>query len=298
MNECPTFRDVLVNPDRKLGDVSSGPSLMGGVNVARQRAPAHLFERGRTSDLVIVAQQNIASTSVEFDLGYGWREHFCPAPSAVYVIPSNADAHWRLNGESQCVYLSVSEPDAYAVLKQLHVPHPEDHIWQLASKGFEEVLVHELLLRLWQEVSTVGPNPLLGSSCRVAVLHALARSASARTLPTSRTSPKLHRAVLHRVLSAINDMPPDGISIEALAQIAGSSPFHFSRLFRNSVGLSPYAYYDKLRHQRSRELLGSTDLAVSDIALKLGFRDASQFARSFRRHAGCAPSTYRLEVSQ
>lgn len=89
MNECPTFRDVLVKPDRVPGEVSPGPDSMGGVNVARQRAPAHLFERGRTSDLVIVAQQNIASTSVEFDLGYGWREHFCPAPPAVYVNLDN-----------------------------------------------------------------------------------------------------------------------------------------------------------------------------------------------------------------
>ncbi len=271
---------------------------MGGVTIARQRAPAHLFERGRTSDLVIVAQQNIASTSVEFDLGYGWREHFCPATSAVYVIPSNADARWRLNGESQCVYLSVAEADAYSLLQELHVPHPEDRVWQLASKGFEEAIVHELLLRLWQEVSTVGPSPLLGSSCRVAVLHALARNAPARTETTCRTSPKLHRAMLHRALSAINEMPADGISVEALAQMVGLSPFHFSRLFRNSVGLSPYAYYEKLRHQRARELLGSTNLTMSEIALRLGFHDTSQFARSFRRHAGCSPSTYRVEASR
>lgn len=271
---------------------------MGGVALARQRAPAHVFERGRTSDLVIVAQQNIASTSVEFDLGYGWREHFCPAPTAIYVIPAEADARWRLDGESQCVYLAIPQAEAHALLDDLHVARPTERLWELASRGFEEPVVHELLVRLWQEAISVGPSPLLGSSCRVAILHALARRSNGRQSAEARTAPKLQRGTLQRVLAAIHDMPADGLSIERLASLAGLSPFHFSRLFRNSVGCSPYRYYDKLRHERARELLASTDMPVERIARQLGFADASQFARAFRRHAGCAPGAYRTQVSQ
>lgn len=271
---------------------------MGGVSLAHQRAPAHVFERGRTSDLVIVAQQNIAATSVQFDLGYGWREHFSAGPTPVYVIPAEADARWRLNGESQCVYLAIAQADAHALLADLHVARPGERLWELASRGFDEPVVHELLMRLWQEATSVGPSPLLGSSCRVAILHALARHADGRGAAQARTAPKLHRTTLQRVLAAINDMPAEGLSIERLASVAGLSPFHFSRLFRNSVGCSPYRYYDKLRHERARELLASTTMPVERIARQLGFADASQLARAFRRHAGCSPGAYRDQAGR
>ncbi len=298
MSDCPSFRDILVRREHIPGEVTPGPAAMGGVALARQRAPAHVFERGPTSDLVIVAQQNIASTSVEFDLGYGWREHFCPAAAAIYVIPAQADARWRLDGESQCVYLAMAQGQAYALLDELHVARPDERLWDLASRGFEEPVVHELLVRLWQEASCVGPNPLLGSSCRVAILHALARYSQASRRAAARTVPKLSRIALQRVLAAIHEMPPDGLSVEQLASVAGLSPFHFSRLFRNSVGCSPYRYYDKLRHERARELLASTALSIEAIARQLGFADASQLGRAFRRHAGCSPGAYRAQVGR
>ena len=93
-------------------------------------------------------------------------------------------------------------------------------------------------------------------------------------------------------------MPAEGLSIERLASVAGLSPFHFSRLFRNSVGCSPYRYYDKVRHERAREMLASTTMPIEKIARQLGFADASQLARAFRRHAGCSPGAYRDQVGR
>src|SRR5213079_2309361 len=101
--------------------------------------------------------------------------------------------------------------------------------------GFGEPLVHELSVRLWQEVALVGCTPLLGSSCRIAVLHALARRFRCKPSGAARALPRLGRAVLQRVLAALHDMPATGITVEQLAREAGLSPFHFSRLFRNST---------------------------------------------------------------
>lgn len=293
MAAFPRFRDVLDQSECIPGEVIPGPSSPDGLALARQRAPAHLLERGRTSDLVIVAQQNIASTSVQFDLGFGWREHFCASAAAVYVIPAEADARWRLDGESQCVYLSLPFAEAYLLLESFGISHPADCVWSNASRGFDEPLVHESIMRLWQEVSAVGASPLLASSCRVAVLHALARRGSQVACIDGRAMPKLQRTQLQRVLAAIHEMPPEGLSIERLASVAGLSPFHFSRLFRNSVGCSPYRYYDGVRFELARDLLSSTKLPVAEVARRLGFADPSQFARAFRRRAGCAPGAYR-----
>ena len=296
MGAPSSFLAVLARPEGVAGNVHVGPSAMGGVALARHRAPAHLFERGTSSDVLVIAQQNIESTSVKFDIGFGWREHFCASTAAVYVVPAEADARWRLDGESQCVYLTFPRDEADELLRQFDVPQPSDCLWGLAGRGFDEALVHELVLRLWREVSMVGPSPLLGSSCRIAVLHALARHFQRPPITGTRTLPRLERSTLQRVLAAIHELPAWGLSIEQLAKEAGLSPFHFSRLFRNSIGRSPYRYYDELRFQRAKDMLFTTDLAVASIGRQLGFSHPSQFTRAFRRNAGCSPSAYRDQL--
>lgn len=295
MGSSPNFITLLRHPQHIVGEVDVGPALPSSVSLARHRAKAHTFKRGVTSDVLIIAQQNINATSVTFDLGFGPNEHFCPSTSPVYIVPAEANAQWTLNGESQCVYLALPEQDVTQLFEDFGVTAPAEHLWRLAGRGFDERLVHELVLRLWQEISHVGSSPLLESSCRVAVLHTLARRFQREPTPTAKTTPKLERRVLNRVLEAIHVLPPEGISVERLAQIAGLSPFHFSRLFQNSTGRTPYRYYDELRFQRACDLLTGTSASITDIGAQLGFANPSQFTRAFSRHAGCSPRKYRTQ---
>lgn len=295
MSHPQSFLSLLERREKIPGEIELPSEAMDGVALAKQRAAAHIFERGASSDVHLVAQQNIASTSVQFNLGYGWREHFCPAATAVYVVPPDADACWRLDGDSQCVYMAFPRHDAQELLRQFGVDDLATCLWSLAGRGFDEAHVHEIIVRLWTEVSMVGPNTLLGSSSRIAVLHALARRFQRETSPSGKTVARLGRATLNRVLAAIHELPPGGISIEKLAQEAGLSPFHFSRLFRNTTGRAPYSYYDELRYQRATILLTTTELTMADIANQLGFSHPSQFTRAFQRRAGCSPSVYRRQ---
>lgn len=278
-----------------MGEVDIGPSLPSSVSLAKHRARAHTFTRGVTSDVLIIAQQNIDATSVKFNLGFGLNEHFCASTSPVYVVPAEADAQWVLNGESQCVYLALPKQDVTEFLQGFDVAEPTEHVWRLASRGFDERLVHELVLRLWQEVTRFGSTPLLESSCRIAVLHSLARRFENSPSKKIKTAPKLHPIMLSRVLEAIHELPSEGLSVEQLAQIAGLSPFHFSRLFQNSTGRTPYRYYDELRFQRACELLANGSAPITAIGHQLGFASASQFSRAFSRQAGCSPRTYRTQ---
>jgi len=296
MSAPSSFLAALNRSTSVADDVCVDLPVVGGVALARHRAPAHLFERGISSDMVVVAQQNIASTSVKFDLGFGWREHFCASAAAVYVVPAEADARWQLDGESQCIYLALAREDVDDILRQFGIGEPSDCCWDLAGRGFDDMLVHELVVRLWEEASLIGLSPLLAGSCRIAILHALARRFQRKPMRAARALPRLARPSLQRVLAAIHEMPLAGISIEQLARIAGLTPFHFSRLFRNSTGRSPYRYYDELRFERAKDLLSTTDLAVTDIGHRLGFSHPSQFTRAFRRHAGCSPSAYRDQL--
>ncbi|MEO1593102.1 MAG: helix-turn-helix transcriptional regulator, partial [Cyanobacteria bacterium J06632_22] len=78
-----------------------------------------------------------------------------------------------------------------------------------------------------------------------------------------------------------------------LAQLVGMSQFHFGRLFKQSLNLSPYQYLLRQRVERAKQLLKQTDNPVSEIALECGFNSHSHLGRKFRQLTGVTPKTYR-----
>ena len=78
----------------------------------------------------------------------------------------------------------------------------------------------------------------------------------------------------------------DPIDVPALASIAGRSPFHFSRVFTQSVGISPHRYVVHLRLQRAVELIGTRSGSFAEIAALTGFADQSHLSRWVRRVHG------------
>jgi len=85
------------------------------------------------------------------------------------------------------------------------------------------------------------------------------------------------------------------LSIEELASHVGISPSYFARSFRSSAGLTPHAYVMRRRLLRAEELLASTELPLTDIALETGFADQSHFSRRFHEMTGMPPRTFRLQ---
>jgi transcriptional regulator GlxA family with amidase domain len=80
---------------------------------------------------------------------------------------------------------------------------------------------------------------------------------------------------------------------ETIAQAAGLSSSHFSRLFRKWTGHSPMEHLTWLRIQRAKELLGDVHLSVKEVAVRCGFEDQYYFSRVFTRVDGLPPSHYR-----
>jgi len=81
------------------------------------------------------------------------------------------------------------------------------------------------------------------------------------------------------------------VTLDELARIAGLSPFHFARLFRDQVGLPPHAYQLQVRIAHAKRLL-LRGLPVSRVAQETGFFDLSHLTRHFKRHVGVAPGSY------
>ncbi|MGB0564062.1 MAG: helix-turn-helix domain-containing protein [Spirulinaceae cyanobacterium] len=102
---------------------------------------------------------------------------------------------------------------------------------------------------------------------------------------------------LLRVLDYIDAHLEQNLRLEQLAQLLDLSQFHFSRLFKQSLGLSPHQYLLQQRIERAKQLLEQTDQSILDIALMTGFNSHSQLSRQFRKLAGMTPTAYRAGLA-
>jgi transcriptional regulator GlxA family with amidase domain len=98
---------------------------------------------------------------------------------------------------------------------------------------------------------------------------------------------------LRRVREYILAHVEENISLQALASMVGLSRFHFTRAFKQSEGVTPHRFLLHCRVKRVQDLLATTELSLSEIALAAGFSDQSHCSRRFRELVGITPSRYR-----
>jgi AraC family transcriptional regulator len=114
--------------------------------------------------------------------------------------------------------------------------------------------------------------------------------------PSRACSPLSSWARVARVVRMIEneeDVPQD---LNSLALVARLSPYHFLRTFEEVTGTTPHQYLIRVRLRRAAIFLRSESTRISDIALRCGFGDISNFNRTFRAEFGVAPRTYRSMV--
>ncbi|MHB9130023.1 MAG: helix-turn-helix domain-containing protein [Armatimonadota bacterium] len=103
------------------------------------------------------------------------------------------------------------------------------------------------------------------------------------------------RECLHRVWARVNHHLQHPWSVEELAALTPCSPAQLFRLTATLHGTTPMAMVTRLRIDRVRELLRSTDYTLEHIAILVGYATPFALSRAFRRHTGCAPHTFRRQ---
>ncbi|MFZ3177437.1 MAG: AraC family transcriptional regulator [Methylovirgula sp.] len=100
-----------------------------------------------------------------------------------------------------------------------------------------------------------------------------------------------------RVADFIEAQLDSRISVAEMAELVHLSPYHFSRAFKESFGVPPHRYHMSRRVEAAKNLLGGTATPVTEIALRLGFSEASSLSAGFHRLTGASPSEYRRAFS-
>src|SRR5216683_4020765 len=108
------------------------------------------------------------------------------------------------------------------------------------------------------------------------------------------TSPrgKLNAFQLRAVLERIESQFDEDVSLLTLARQAHISPFHFARLFRATVGVSPHQFVLRLRLERAARFMKAGKMPLAQIAVECGFHDQPHFTRAFKRVFRITPAMY------
>jgi AraC family transcriptional regulator len=107
----------------------------------------------------------------------------------------------------------------------------------------------------------------------------------------------LSRERLQRVCDYVEAHLDEDLSLTMLADIACLSPYHFSRSFKQSIGVGPQRYVIQRRLERAKTLLRRTREPLALIALEAGFADQSHFTTIFHREMGITPGRFRTELA-
>jgi AraC-like DNA-binding protein len=95
------------------------------------------------------------------------------------------------------------------------------------------------------------------------------------------------------VCNYINDHCTENLKMDDLADIAGFSKFHFSRLFKQIMNVSCYDYLINRRVMNAEKLLIEPDMTIMQVAMKSGFNSLATFNRVFKAKNHCTPKEYK-----
>ncbi len=95
------------------------------------------------------------------------------------------------------------------------------------------------------------------------------------------------------IFEYINNNYMEDISLDMIADVAGFSKFHFSRLFKQFTDMSFYDYLNQRRVKEAEKLLLNPNLSITEIALRSGFSSISTFNRVFKSFKECTPTEFK-----
>lgn len=98
---------------------------------------------------------------------------------------------------------------------------------------------------------------------------------------------------LLRVLDHIHDNPAGDLSLDALADVAAMSRFHWHRVFHAMTGETAAQAVRRIRLHRAAVWLVQTDLPLEEIAARAGYGSPRSLARAFALQFGCSPAAFR-----
>lgn len=149
--------------------------------------------------------------------------------------------------------------------------------------------VRRLLFRLFSGIS--GENPVSEVQLSLDIYKLLTELSSPSSVRGKNREG--YEDSVQEVREYISRNLQKNLTVQELADCMHMSPSHFSRVFKQQTGFSPYDYVLIVRLNRAKEYLQRTSMTVSEIAYETGFNSESNFIYFFTTNVGISPGKFR-----
>ncbi len=209
-------------------------------------------------------------------------------PKQVLLVPPGSRTEWVWAGAHALLELRI--PDGIPA-------------WSPAQGGADFWLFRfrqdQRLAGMLLQLSAEAGSPELGSQFSAEALAQLIRVHLCRrgaTLERNSHRGGLQPRRLQAVLQWIDANLSRAIVLSDMSRVAGLSPQHFCRMFKQSVGVTPHRYVTAQRVERAHRLLAESGRTLVEVALETGFPSQSHFGCTFRKFTGMTPGQFRSQL--
>lgn len=195
---------------------------------------------------------------------------------------ANAHTGWR------CVFICISGniiPDLYQLLNKTNNLH-------FTMQSYSRF--NQLLRKMLKSVQTIySDQQLFYSSCLLALLTELISFHNKKEHPPRKIPP-----IIHDIRNFLQTSYNEPITLDSLAKQFHLSKFHLSREFKKYTELSPNEFLIRIRIEKAKELLVSTELSIAEVARSVGVMNTNHFLYLFHKYENMAPSVFRKYWAQ
>lgn len=211
-------------------------------------------------------------------------ESYVLHPGHLFAVPPGVTHH--LAGRSGNHHFYFAAIDREPVVRRqpaLAVPWPKTVVHREAGE-----LAHAFA-QLVREVTTRYEYADIGLTLAVDhLMLAVSRSLAPAAVPQL----AMHPAV--RTVKRLLDQEfQERWTLRELGDRTGLAPAYLAELFTTELGQPPHRYLNERRIERARQLLETSDITITALAVSLGFSSSQHFARVFRQLTGTTPTAFR-----
>ena len=239
-----------------------------------------------------LSHSNLAHHVVWFNIGLPleikwksngkWAEALCETGNVIGLLSNSEreEIQWRNSCNSLELYFDTDFID-----KLLE----KDNFRFSEQRNLNDAFLQDIAMKLYQGChSGNGIEKMYGESLSIACAIHLATNYPISDKRIFAPKGKLSSHQLRQVIDYVRSSIHTVISLEGLASTIHLSIFHFSRLFKNTLGVSPYQFVLQLKIEYAKRLIKQKQ-PIGDIAYKLGFTDSAHFCNAFKKITGQSP---------
>jgi len=268
---------------------SAGGPWKGFLVEQHANTSIELIEKAATDHRLVVQLEGEASIEVKQD-GHYRSCRLSPGRSMLFPSMMPVSARTRASGE----FVAIGIQPSFMRLAAHRLMNIHGDAELMPQMALEDPLLCSLAAALLAEVKTsYQGGAIYGESLATSLAVHLVRCYSPRCDRFSTPPGSAGSGQIQTALTFIHDHLTRELSLQALAAQVGLSQFHFARQFKSATGIAPHQYIIRMRVQKARELLLTSQMSSVEIALALSFCDQSHLTVHFKRAFGITPAEFR-----